>query len=113
MTVLLIFGLEETKYVRTEHLDKNAYPLEGRDDKAEEPSDPVEEGSLSVPTTNESTSKAFEVDHSIPMRTYSQRLSLFGSATKCSLRQFLRLFYEPAVVLWQFPAILLGACQYG
>ena len=58
------------------------------------------------------TAGSHELDHSIPMKTYRQRMALL-TTTPSSFTMLLRHVYQPFIMLFTIPAVAFTALQYG
>ncbi|KAK7423024.1 hypothetical protein QQX98_001314 [Neonectria punicea] len=117
LLILMICFLEETKY--------NLPPLNGseipRDISSHENKDPKTgartSGDLGITKARESMPsqplRRVEIDSTIPIKPYRQRLALFTPSIGTDNISFWRQIYQPFQLLIQFPAVMFTALQYG
>jgi hypothetical protein len=108
--VVFLFFYEETKFIapsigvapcpsRTnngsaKHNDENSVP------------------DLALPATGSLETGQHGIDHSIPMKTYRQRLALM-TITPGGWGKFFKHMYQPILLLFMFPAVAFTALQLG
>lgn len=109
--VLVIFLFEDSKYVpviegqaetQCNHMEQTG---EGRGENI------TDRNSLKVESCDplDRTRTNIQVDHTIRMKTYRERLTLITKTNGSMLHNF----YQPAVILFTFPAIAYTAITYG
>ena len=56
--------------------------------------------------------KPLQVDHSIPLKTYRQKLALWSNSSM-SFEQLLKHCYQPFIIMFSIPAVFFMALEYG
>jgi hypothetical protein len=107
VTLALILGLEESKYVKPLAESSQSEPANCKRVYSNDPFLAHSGDRATSELPGDAVAKVY------PTKSYLQRHSLFGSFTPVASRSFLRLFYQPFIILVRFPAILIGAFQYG
>ncbi|KAJ5215812.1 major facilitator superfamily domain-containing protein [Penicillium cinerascens] len=110
-----LFFYEETKFSSTPV--ENNGPSGGSESKDKSGSNTIHFDGVDLEKLNgisgpERQLTAISVDHSIPKKTYKQRLALW-SASPSSLSQLAKHMYEPLFMLFYFPAVGYVGLMYG
>ncbi|KAI1611906.1 synaptic vesicle transporter [Exophiala viscosa] len=114
---IYIFGFEETKYVPKHD---GIEPVELQDPlalassahlKALEPDSKAADGETNAFNANTVHSTDVEIDHSIPLKSYRQRLS-FLQTSPGSWSQFFRHAYQPLQIFVSIPAVFYICLVY-
>jgi MFS family permease len=105
--VLVIFFYEETKFTSpTNNVSSTVteVPSTIEEEKAQ--------ASLNQQSGGVPTAASHQLNHSIPMKSYRQRMALH-TTTPSSFKLLLRHVYQPFVMLFTIPAVAFTALQYG
>jgi MFS family permease len=116
MLPIYIFAFEESKYDKIID-DTNSIDLP--DSLAANPKDDIEDAPATGAKSAEATIKSekerhaddVEIDHSIPLKTYVQRLAPWSSSPG-SLLQFFRHSYQPLLIFATIPAVFYMCLVY-
>jgi MFS family permease len=127
VTLVMVFFLEESKYVAPAMDGLNPTGTIDEDDQVlskinSASKDPVatRTGSISVAASeaaaaNTERRRLVEIDRSIPMNSYRQRLALWSPQKQATTenRSLWKHFIQPFHILITFPAVAFTALQYG
>lgn len=115
ISISMMLFLEESKFNRVQPDNTNDSQTDRRivDLPHDDAKIHLTETSTSADSAELYRTQSVPIDHSIPVSSYWQRLSLFKARSRFSFRTFLPLYYRPVVVLYKFPGVLIPALIYG
>lgn len=67
---------------------------------------------LDAPQDAVAQAKPLQVNHSIPLKTYRQKLALWSNSSM-SFEQLLKHCYQPFIIMFSIPAVFFMALEYG
>jgi MFS family permease len=119
--VLFIFSYEDTKYTSSRISESSSEIQQGSLAKGKDETGALREKTPPVTSTDSLEAQngtqtpnlsVPTMNPNIPRKTYWQRL-VFATTSKGSFKQFVRHAYQPAVILFTFPAVGYMSCVYG
>ncbi|KAF7549277.1 hypothetical protein G7Z17_g6485 [Cylindrodendrum hubeiense] len=117
LVVLMVFLLEETKYVPPPltgyEICEESHIRDFDKPKNMEKASPHQPIPKETDSTQNQPRRVVEIDNTVPMKSYWERHALFTLSDEVEGRSFWRQLYQPFQILVAFPAVMFAALQYG